>query len=313
MSLVGRLAPSPNGLLHLGHARSFVLAWLSIRSRSGRLVLRMDDLDPSRCKPEYEEGVLRDLEWLGLDWDGPVTRQSNRGPAYAAALAPLLQADLVYACTCTRREIALSAPHASDAPQTYPGTCRGRYPTLAAAQSSGRSAQLRLRVPAAPITIQDRIHGPYTEDLSKTSGDFPLFTHEGLASYQFATVIDDQAAAVTEVLRGDDLLPSTTRQALLQDALAYPRPIWIHVSLVTESNGHRLAKRSQDRPLAALRAAGLDPRTLLSWIARTAGLPAPEPLTLPELLPLYTPPTPGQPAPCLDPTALATLNLSPPS
>lgn len=310
MSLVGRLAPSPNGQLHLGHARSFVLAWFSIRSRAGRLILRIDDLDPSRCTAEYEQGVLRDLEWLGLTWDGPITRQSDRGPAYRAALEPLMQADLVYPCICTRREISLSAPHAADPNQTYPGTCSKRFASLAEAQATGRNALLRMRVPSESLSITDQLFGTYTEDLSQTSGDFPLFTREGLASYQFATVVDDQASAVTEVLRGDDLLPSSTRQALLQDALHYPRPNWIHVPLVCEANGHRLAKRSQDRPLAALRAAGLDPRILLSWIARTAGLPAPEPLTLAELLPHYQAPQPGR-SPILDTEALTALNLSP--
>jgi len=282
---VGRLAPSPTGQLHLGHARSFLLAWWSIRSQHGRLLMRMEDLDTSRVRPGMVDQVLRDLEWLGLDWDGPVVSQSERLPLYRDAIATLESKDLLYPCTCTRREIqqSQSAPHADDAARPYPGTCRDpqqRDPT--------RTPAHRFRVPPTRVQFTDHLHGPVTFDPTTETGDFPVWTREDIPAYQLAVVVDDAAQGITEVLRGDDLLSSTARQLLLQRALALPSPTWIHVPLVVTPEGRRLASRSDDVPLADLRDTGIDPRAIVAWAARSCAMPA-HPLAQPaDLLPLFT-------------------------
>ena len=287
---VGRLAPSPTGRLHVGHARSFLLAWWSIRSRGGRLWLRMEDLDASRVRPGMEEGVLEDLEWLGLDWDGEAVRQSERLDLYRAAVAELEARGLVYPCVCSRREIRLaqSAPHADDGARPYPGTCRGRFASREQAEAdTGRSAALRFRVPEGPIEIHDTFAPPATFDVAAEAGDFPIWTRDDIPAYQLAVVVDDAAQGVTEVLRGDDLLASAARQWLLQDALGLPHPTWIHVPLVTDTEGRRLASRSSDLSLAELREQGVDPRALVAWAARSAGLEAPPRATPAEILAEY--------------------------
>jgi glutamyl-tRNA synthetase len=273
---VGRLAPSPTGRLHLGHARSFLLAWWHARARGGRVLLRMEDLDEERSRQEHAEGVLRDLEWLGLDWDGPVARQSERAALYAAALARLEGYGLVYPCVCTRREIAAaqSAPHEAEAP--YPGTCRGRYASLAAAEAdSGRAAALRFRAPRGARPLHDLLAGTFEEDVAEAVGDFPVTRRGGGAAYQLAVVVDDDEQGVTEVLRGDDLLSSTARQAALLDALGLPHPSWSHVPLVQDAYGRRLAKRADDLSLQELRARGADPRAVVGWAATSAHQPGP--------------------------------------
>lgn len=275
----GRLAPSPTGRLHLGHARSFLLAWWSARSRGGRVVLRMEDLDPDRSRPEHVDGVLRDLEWLGLDWDGPVLMQSARGEAYREALAGLEARGLAYPCVCTRREIeaAGQAPHrgeeAVDGTQRYPGTCRGRFRNIAEARTAtGREPALRFLVREGPVRAEDELHGALEGDVQAQVGDFPVVRRDGVPAYQLAVVVDDAHQGVTEVVRGDDLLPSTLRQALLLEALGLPRPVWRHVSLVTDAQGRRLAKRSDDLALAHLREAGIAPGRIAAWAARSAGM-----------------------------------------
>lgn len=286
---VGRLAPSPTGLLHLGHARTFLLAWWHARSRGGRVLMRMEDLDLERSRPGLDDQARSDLEWLGLDWDGPVVRQSERGELYRAALDRLGELDLVYPCVCTRREIdeAQSAPHGSTGPR-YPGTCRGRFRTVADAErATGRSAALRFRPPAGTLSLVDAIAGPWTEDVAAEVGDFPVTRRDGAPAYQLAVVVDDADQGVTEVLRGDDLLASTARQAALQLALGLPHPAWLHVPLVTDPAGRRLAKRTDAVSLAHLRAAGVDPRELVAWAARTCGLEAPEPALPAAFLPAF--------------------------
>ena len=309
-TVVGRLAPSPTGLLHLGHACSFLMAWWSARSQGGRLLLRMEDLDGERCRPEFAAAILRDLEWLGLDWDGPVQLQSECAEAHAAALDSLRAAGLCYPCVCTRREIreAASAPqaaaprkHAEDVSQVYPGTCRRRFPGEAAAlqaygrEAYGREAAWRLRVPPGSITFEDGLYGPQAFAPAAEVGDFPIARRGGAAAYQLAVVVDDAAAGVTEVLRGRDLLPSTARQILLQQHLGLPSPSWTHLPLVLDEAGQRLAKRSGALSLKALREAGTDPRAIVSWVARVAGSAAPPAAPLlpallrpEELLPVFT-------------------------
>jgi len=273
-ALVGRLAPSPTGRLHVGHARSFLLAWWSVRQRGGRVLLRMEDLDRDRVKPGMAAAVLEDLAWLGLDWDGEVVNQSSRADAYGAALERLTAGGYLYPCVCTRKEIseAQSAPHA-ELGGAYPGTCAGRFASIDEARATtGREAALRFRVPAGRRVVEDAFAGQYGEDLTRTVGDFPVTRRDGEPAYQLAVVVDDAAQGVSEVLRGDDLLSSTLRQELLQEALGLPQPTWVHVPLVVDRDGKRLAKRADDLALAALRASGVAPGEVVRWAALSAGL-----------------------------------------
>lgn len=271
---VGRFAPSPTGRLHLGHARTFLLAWWRARSRDGRILLRLEDLDGSRTTPELCAATLTDLTWLGLDWDGPERLQSTGLERYRAALSSL--GPWLYPCVCSRAElrVAQHAPQQGDVEPRYPGTCRDRFPDLAAAEAAtGRPPGLRFRVPEGQIPLIDGFAGPFTHDVAAEVGDFLVGRRDGSPAYQLAVVVDDAADGVNEVLRGDDLLPSTPRQYLLQQALALPSPTWFHVPLVVDANGRRLAKRADDLSLAALREGGTDPRAIVAWAARSAGIP----------------------------------------
>jgi glutamyl-tRNA synthetase len=270
----GRLAPSPTGFLHVGHARSFLLAWWDARARGGRIVLRIEDLDRERCRPEYVDAARADLEWLGLDWDGEELVQSRDLQPYQRACNELVAQGLAYPCVCSRAEIAaLSAPHASDGEQRYPGTCRGKWSSVAAArEASGRAPGLRLAVPSGPVRIEDRLRGPLEFDVQSEVGDFLVQRRDGAFAYQLAVVVDDGRQGVDTVVRGEDLLSSAARQALLQERLGLARPTWAHVGLVVDARGERLAKRRGDLALAELRRAGVDPRDLAAWAARSVGL-----------------------------------------
>lgn len=280
---VGRLAPSPTGRLHLGHARSFLLAWWHARARKGRVVLRIEDLDTTRVRPGMVEATLEDLTWLGLDWDGDPLLQSNDTRALTAACEALLARGEAYPCVCTRSEIqALSAPHAGESDPRYPGTCRGLYPSIEVARAqSGREPALRLRIPEGPTLIQDGLCGPRTFDVAGEVGDIVLRRRDGAFAYQLAVVVDDARQGVNEVVRGDDLLPSAARQWHVQRALDLPHPRWWHVPWVADENGERLAKRRDSTSLASLRAEGVHPGAIVSWVARSCGLQA-APLARPE-------------------------------
>jgi glutamyl-tRNA synthetase len=280
--LVGRLAPSPTGLLHLGHARSFLLAWWSVRSRGGKMLLRIEDLDGPRVRPELAQAILRDLEWLGLDWDGAPYVQSAGVELIRDAAVHLAECGLAYACTCSRADVrtAQSAPQQGDDEPRYPGTCRGRYTSVAEALSqSGRAPGLRFAVSPGAVTICDRFAGIETFDVAAEIGDFLIARRDGAPAYQLAVVVDDAEQGVTEVLRADDLLPSAARQWHLQRALRVPHPTWIHVPLVTDETGRRLAKRRDDLSLAELREAGADPAAIVGWAAKSAGMHVDERLT----------------------------------
>jgi glutamyl-tRNA synthetase len=276
---VGRLAPSPTGFLHLGHARSFLLAYWHARSRAGFLKLRLDDLDGERCRPEFADAALFDLEWLGLEWDGPVYRQSQGRNAMIRAAVGLVARSLAYPCVCSRSEIRAlqNAPHGDDGEQRYPGTCRGRYRSLAAAEGeTSRPAGIRFIVADAPVTIADGFAPATTFDVAAQSGDFLIARRDGRPAYQLAVVLDDAHQGVTEVVRGSDLLASTARQRLLQSALGLTAPRTFHVPLVVDASGRRLAKRADDLSLRDLRASGIDARAIVAWAARSAGIDAPE-------------------------------------
>ncbi len=271
VTVVGRLAPSPTGRLHLGHARSFLLAWWSARSQGGSVVLRIDDLDAQRVVKGSLEAILEDLRWLGLDWDGEPLLQSTRADAHREALDALERAGALYPCVCTRREIAsaATAPHGADGEVRYPGTCR-EDPARAAGAAPGTFA-LRFRTPPGTVRWTDRVHGPIGFDVAGTVGDFVLARKDGAASYQLATVLDDAHQGVTEVLRGDDLLPSAARQRLLAEALGLPLPSQVHLPLVVDAHGQRLAKRDGAVTLQELRRGGLSPERICRWAARSAG------------------------------------------
>ena len=286
--LVGRLAPSPTGHLHIGHARSFLLAWLSVRARGGQVLLRIEDLDRERVKPGYIDNVLRDLEWLGLDWDGPVQLQSENEQALHEAAQTLLESGKAFPCFCTRKEIALSAPHASDAEVRYPGTCRERFESEREGERAlDRQAGLRFRCDPQVLTLEDAHLGSFTSNPGEEVGDFLVRRRDRAIAYQLAVVVDDARAGVTEVLRGSDLLSSTARQWLLQEALGLPHPTWIHVPLVTDAEGRRLAKRDGDTTMASLRERGVDPRALVAWLAASAGQPCDTHSTPADLLPSF--------------------------
>lgn len=272
---VGRLAPSPTGLLHLGHARTFLIAWWRARSSGARLLMRLEDLDGPRAKPELGEAALRDLAWLGLDWDGPAYVQSTGLGELSAAARQLERAGLAYACVCSRGDVraAQSAPQLGDSEPRYPGTCRGRFASLASAEATtGKSAGLRLRVPNGPSLVRDLLLGARHFDVQAEVGDFLIAKRDGAPAYQLAVVVDDARQGVTEIVRGEDLLPSAARQQRLQQALGLPMVRYCHVPLVLDEQGRRLAKRHDDLSLAELRAGGTDPRAIVGWVARSCGM-----------------------------------------
>jgi glutamyl-tRNA synthetase len=275
--VVGRLAPSPTGVLHLGNARTFLLAWLSVRARGGTILLRIEDIDGPRVKPGAAAQAIEDLRWLGLDWDAEPVVQSERLELYRGAAERLVGQGLAYPCICTRREIddAASAPHegaigaAGDGP-VYPGTCRGRFASLADAKAAtGRDAALRFRVDVEAVPFTDGFRG---HEPGRIAGDFVVQKRDGGPAYQLAVVVDDALQGVTEVLRADDLLPSTPRQLLLYRALGLAAPSFVHVPLVVGGDGLRLAKRHGDTSLRHFRDAGVPAAELVGHLAVLSGL-----------------------------------------
>jgi glutamyl-tRNA synthetase len=276
----GRLAPSPTGGLHVGHARTFLIAWLAARSGGGRVILRVEDIDASRVRPGAAEEAMADLRWLGLNWDegpdlgGPSSPyiQSARSELYDAALARLKQAELVYPCTCTRSDIerAASAPHAGDEGPRYPGTCSFRS-AQDAERLGGRPFAWRFRVPKQTVAWRDAFKGDLALDPERIGGDFVVGRSTGAPAYQLAVVCDDAAMGIDQVIRGDDLIPSTPRQILLHRALGFQPPGFGHVPLAFGPDGRRLAKRDGSIKLSLFREAGRDPKRLVGLLARSCG------------------------------------------
>lgn len=270
----GRLAPSPTGYLHLGHARTFWIAWRRARARHGQLVFRNEDLDRSRCRPEFVVAMTDDLRWFGLDWDegpdvgGPCApyAQSARLPFYRSAFERLRSTGAVYPCTCSRKDIAqaLQAPHAVDDEPLYPGTCRpDRAPADRAKPRPGTPCSWRFRVPdGESIGFDDAGQGAQAFVAGRDFGDFVIWRPDDLPSYQLACVVDDLSMAISEVVRGADLLRSTARQLLLYRALNAAPPAFFHCPLVTDEHGVRLAKRHDALSLRALRQGGATPEGL---------------------------------------------------
>jgi glutamyl-tRNA synthetase len=278
--VVGRLAPSPTGGLHIGHARTFLIAWLAARHGGGRIILRIEDLDASRVRADARDAIQRDLRWLGLDWDegpdvgGPSAPyvQSERRASFDDVLDRLKASESVYPCTCTRADIerAASAPHPEDEGPTYPGTCAGRRAADAAALGDRRFAW-RFRVPTGLVDWDDLFLGAMQLDPFRNGGDFIVGRHTIGAAYQLAVVADDAAMGVNQVIRGSDLVPSTPRQILLYRQLGWPEPRFGHVPLTVDPDGRRLAKRDGSIKLSSLREAGVDPQVLVGSLIHSCG------------------------------------------
>jgi glutamyl-Q tRNA(Asp) synthetase len=271
MSIVTRFAPSPTGFLHLGHAMSALTAWRAARAAGGRFLLRIEDIDPGRCRPEFAAAIAQDMAWLGLEWDGPVRVQSEHLPEYRAALDALAARGLLYPCFCTRAEIlaevaaSAGAPHAPDGGPLYPGTCRrlsaGERATRIAA---GERFALRLDMAAAlgsvpgPLRFEEVAEGPVLCN-PEQFGDVVLARKDAPASYHLCVTHDDALQGVTLVTRGVDLKPATHLHRLIQALMGWPAPIYAHHRLLTDASGRRLAKRDKAATLRALRAAGWSP------------------------------------------------------
>jgi glutamyl-tRNA synthetase len=264
----GRFAPSPTGPLHLGNLRTALLAWLFARSAGARFLVRVEDLDRSRVRPGIEEAQLADLAALGLDWDGPVVRQSERIGLYEEAIGRLDGDGLLYPCYCTRAEIraAASAPHGISAADRYPGTCRNLTAVeRAEREASGRPPALRVRSGDVRVSFEDRLLGRFEDVVD----DFVVRRNDGTPAYQLAVVVDDARQEVGEVVRGADLADSTPRQILLSRLLGLPEPAYAHVPLVLGPDGRRLAKRHGAVTLPD-RSEG--PDEVRAWMACTLGL-----------------------------------------
>jgi len=270
MPYTGRLAPSPTGLLHLGHARTFWIAFERARAAAGTLWLRDEDLDPQRSRPEFSAAMKEDLHWLGITWQHEM-RQSDRLPHYHAALQQLLASGHAYPCTCSRKDLAQStqAPHDDDDEPLYAGACRPASDLGAPCPDSGtwedrhqtfRPSNYRFRVPdGETIRFHDLHAGPQSFTAGVDFGDFLIWRKDNLPSYQLACVVDDAATHITEVVRGRDLLKSTARQILLERALSLPTPQYFHCDLLRDEQGVRLAKRHDALALRTLREQGLTP------------------------------------------------------
>ena len=287
--MTGRYAPSPTGEMHLGNVLAALLSWLSARQQGGMWKLRIEDLDPQRSRQEYADRLMRDLEWLGLTWDGEVVYQSQRTAIYEQYLQQLHA--LTYPCTCTRNEIlAAQAPHESDGRVVYPGTCR---PNGVESQKSkvdslitsvDRPAAIRLMVPDEMIEYEDRVYGHQSVNLATHCGDFILRRSDGVFAYQLAVVVDDAEMGVTEVVRGRDLLLSAAQQIYLYRLLGKDVPAYSHHPLLVNSRGQRLCKRDQSLAVGALRErySAQDIIGRLAYAVRL--IPAPEPVTPQQLL-----------------------------
>lgn len=282
----GRFAPSPTGRLHLGNARTALLGWLQAKSVGGTFLLRIEDLDRARCRPEHTDTLLRDLEYLGLTWDETPWLQSQRTEHYDAALERLKRQGELYPCYCSRAEIqrAASAPHGlSDEGPIYPGTCRSLSAEARAERERTRRPALRFRPPPGLVAFDDLLHGAVHQDVALVVGDFVVRRNDGVASYQLAVVVDDAASDITDVLRADDLLDSTPRQLLLIRALGFAAPRYTHVPLVLGDDGKRLAKRSGPFSVTELREAGVPAQKVLGLLGQWCGIGVGAPTSIEDL------------------------------
>ena len=283
---VGRFAPTPSGRMHLGNVFAALVAWVSVRSRNGSLVLRMEDLDTQRTSEENAQILREDLLWLGLDWDLETEPQSKRSQVYDRYFEMLREKGLLYPCYCTRSQLHnVNAPHQSDGTYVYPGTCRNLSAQEQAAM--GRAPAWRVRVPEEIWQVNDLGQGLFTQNLQTQCGDFVVRRADGVYVYQLAVTVDDGEAGVTEVVRGMDLLGSAPRQMYLQSLFGFPHPQYGHVPMLLAEDGRRLSKRDKDLDLGVLRQ-HISPEALIGTLAFSAGLiPKNEPLSAKELATVF--------------------------
>ena len=268
--VVGRFAPTPSGRMHLGNVFAALIAWASVRSRGGEMVLRMEDLDTQRTSAEYAQVLREDLRWLGLDYDRETPPQSRRSEVYDKYFEILREKGLLYPCFCTRSQLhGVNAPHLSDGTYVYPGTCRD----LTAQQQAAfqRKPAWRVRVPERRWQVEDLVQGSYSLDLAAECGDMVVRRADGVYVYQLAVTVDDGEAGVTEVVRGMDLLSSAPRQMYLQELFGFPHPAYGHVPMLLAPDGRRLSKRDRDLDLGELRKR-VPPEKLIGILAHAAGL-----------------------------------------
>ena len=263
---VGRFAPTPSGRMHLGNVFAGLIAWLSVKSRGGQMVLRMEDLDTQRTSEEFAQVLREDLTWLGLSWDWEQPPQSQRSSVYDGYFAKLQEMGLLYPCYCTRSQLHnVNAPHRSDGTYVYPGTCRQRQ------DQPDKPHSWRVRVGQEQWEFSDLLQGAQTENLETDCGDFVVRRADGVYVYQLAVTVDDGEAGVTEVVRGVDLMSSAARQMYLQKLFGFSHPTYGHVPLLLAPDGRRLSKRDKDLDLGQLRLQ-LRPEELIGSLAATCGL-----------------------------------------
>jgi glutamyl-tRNA synthetase len=278
--------------MHMGNAFSALLAWLSVRKAGGEMVLRLEDLDPARCKPAFCAQIEEDFHWLGLDWDiggsqgGTGFYQSQRTGIYQDYLEQLRQKGLLYPCFCSRNQLhAASAPHRSDGVLLYSGACRSLTPEQQQERGKLRRPAIRVQVPEEVISFTDGVQGEATQNLAQDCGDFILRRSDGVFAYQLAVVVDDALMGVNQVVRGEDLLDSTPRQIWLQRQWGFPQPDYFHVPLLYGTDGHRLSKRQKDLDLGSIRSKGTSPEEVVGRLAHWAGLiDRPEPVKAADLI-----------------------------
>ena len=266
-TVVGRFAPTPSGRMHLGNVFAALVAWLSVRSQHGSLVLRMEDLDTQRTSADFAETLRDDLKWLGLTWDEETPPQSQRTTVYDRYFEKLMDEGLLYPCYCTRSQLhSVNAPHLSDGTYVYPGTCRNLTDPPA-----GRKPAWRITVPDREWSFHDLVQGDYRLNLATGCGDMVVRRADGVYVYQLAVTVDDGESGVTEVVRGMDLLSSAPRQMYLQEKLGFSHPVYGHVPMLLAPDGRRLSKRDKDLDLGVLRQR-LTPEALIGTLAFAAGL-----------------------------------------
>lgn len=280
--VVGRFAPTPSGRMHLGNVFAALIAWLSVRSQGGEMVLRMEDLDTLRTSDAYARLLRQDLAWLGLDYDRETPPQSTRSETYDRYFDRLMEMGLLYPCYCTRSQLhSVNAPHLSDGTYIYPGTCRNLTPQ--ARRAMNRAPAWRVVVPDRLWSLDDRVQGRYELNLAKDCGDMVVRRADGVYVYQLAVTVDDGEAGVTEVVRGMDLLSSAPRQMYLQELFGFPHPQYAHVPMLLAPDGRRLSKRDRDLDLGELQKR-FSPEAIIGLLAHAAGLiDRPAPISAAEL------------------------------
>ncbi|MCI9032422.1 MAG: tRNA glutamyl-Q(34) synthetase GluQRS [Clostridia bacterium] len=288
-TLIGRFAPTPSGKLHIGNIFAALMAYLSVKSKGGRFIVRIEDLDSVRCPKSNADEILSDLHTLGLDSDVEVLYQSERAAVYEKYAKILEDKNLVYPCFCSRAELhAATAPHESDGNYIYDGKCRALTDVEIEELSKKRSPSLRVRVPDKEITFDDMILGSHTQNLARECGDFIIRRSDGVYAYQLAVVVDDALSNVTEVVRGSDLISSAPRQIWLYETLGFKPPAFAHLPLLTAADGRRLSKRDGDSLSYYLK--NFPPEKIIGILARAASLTTTSaPITPAELVPLFDP------------------------